>query len=342
MGIVYRVLGLAAALGNRTSRFSINFLKLNWILMVLLGVGIAATGKELGYAVNNRAEPRDLTVAEAMSHADVASNFVRLRGNLISECAFQSTKVRNGAATVEASYFVMFDDDKKGAVLVQTESTAIPRPTDGKLTGMLMPIDSKLRHKLAETNGRIGPVAIDVDYVLELGRRPGNASTYAIALTVLAIAMLAMLATWKNRYIVFRGDGADATRSRAKPQEQQTGGEVPMTASGVFSLERTNKRFTCMPSVLLEAEGVPVACANVDASSNFMGIKTSNLHGIWTIPLGGAGRAIESGTQYYGFGCRPALRIVQAAGGREATTVLGFADEGARAAALQRLTAAAQ
>jgi len=59
MDVVHRVLGIAAAVGNRVGRMSINFIKLNWLLMFGLGAGLVGAGNELRYAlVNGSALPR--------------------------------------------------------------------------------------------------------------------------------------------------------------------------------------------------------------------------------------------------------------------------------------------
>lgn len=339
MEVLGRVLGIAAAIGYRTSRFSVNFIRLNWILMGCVIAGAVGSGNELRYAIANGAEPRDLTVTEAIAHVDVDSNFVRLHGVLCADAMFQHATVRRGNETIDASYYAMLDDSRQHAVLVRTHGSAPPGPPSGPatLTGMLLPIESKLQAKLANSTDQLDGVAFDTDYVLELGRRPGNPLVWSVLAAATALLALTMLQTWIGRHVVFRRSDAQPAARPAQAMEPATDQPIPLRASGVFALGSHSQRFTSTPALLIDVEGAPVVCANIDASSSFHGIKVSDRSGIWTIQIGAAGRDLELGHQYYGLTRRPALRIRHGSQAK-ATTVLAFDDDAQRDAALHRLT----
>ncbi|MBZ0153075.1 MAG: hypothetical protein K8J09_16250 [Planctomycetes bacterium] len=342
MDLLYRVMGLAAAIGDRTSRFSINFIKLNWVLMIAVGVGLFTTSNELRYALTNDRLPRSIGVKDAVTHLDVDKNFVTVHGDLIREAVFTHTTTRRGSSRTDASYYALLDDQHERALLVRTSGTTRPGTATGTvdLTGMLMPIEGSLQKELARTGGDIGGVAFDTAYVLEWGRRPGDPMLWSIAAAVLAVVFLAMLTTWRRRYVVF--GKVDRPLSDIAPTEVPADEVVPVRGSGVFRLGQHTRRFTNMGAVLVDAEGTPVLCANVDASSRFMGVKTTDRRGIWTIELPSAGlRSLDVGHQYYGFRRRPALRVHHADGNREATTVMSCDDLAALRTLADRLTSPA-
>lgn len=341
MDLVYRVLGLAAAVGTATSRISINLIRINWVLMVGLGCGLVVAGNEVRFALANDAAPRALAVADVMRHADVDRNFVTVQGELVPGAVFTHTTTRNRTKTTDASYYALLDEQHEHAVLVRTPGSSLPGRDTGKvaLTGMLMPIDSDLQAELARTSGRIEDVRFDTEYVLEWGRHPGDLGVWSALTAVLAIALLAMLTTWRNRYVVFRASGAlpDPDGAAAPLPVDEP---LPVRVSGIFQLAQHTRRFTNMRAVLADAEGTPVVCANVDASSSFMGVKTADRVGIWTIPLPQRElQSIDVGYQYLGFRRLPALRVRHRGSKREVTTVLNCDDGGSLRVLADRLTA---
>ena len=97
MHLIARLLGLAAAIGNRTSRFSINGFQLNWLLLVALGVGVSFTSRELHYAMQNSAEPSVLRVNQASSSESFVGSFVKVVGTLYAEPLFTRERTRRGS-----------------------------------------------------------------------------------------------------------------------------------------------------------------------------------------------------------------------------------------------------
>jgi hypothetical protein len=89
---------------------------------------------------------------------------------------------------------------------------------------------------------------------------------------------------------------------------------------------------------LVAADGRIVACANIDASSHFMGFKTNDRAGMWTIDLAIDGLPqVELGYQYYGRRRLPAVRVLHSERGKQRTTVLACDDENVRAMVVARL-----
>ncbi|MFO1076242.1 MAG: hypothetical protein U1E73_00785 [Planctomycetota bacterium] len=337
MDLIHRVLGLTAAIGNGTARISVNFIKVNWLLMIGLGCAVFFAGNEARYALANSTTPREIAIADVAAQQEADKNFVCVRGELVDKAVFTLTDTRHGRTT-KASYYPLLDDEHKLGVLVRTSGTQRPgAPGVITLTGMLMPMPSDLQRILTQPGVSLGKAAFDPDHVLEWNRRPGDPVAWSIGTGLLAVLLLAMLTTWRNRYIVFRPIGdAPASGTAAETQGDEP---LPVWASGVFALETIARRFTNMRSVLLVAEGMPVACADVDASSSFMGVKTADRRGIWgmVMPVDRL-RTIEFGFQYYGLGRRPAVRIRHAADNREMTAVLACEGDPELGAVAARLT----
>ncbi len=220
----------------------------------------------------------------------------------------------------------MIDRATRRARLVKQTGSIVNRGNveETTVTGMIVPIDGDLRSELVRVGGRIEDLPFDLDYVLEIGRTPGDLATWSVTAIGSAIALLALFVTWQRRYVVFRAGG---TASAGQPGD----GQIDLRASGRFTLDgKKQKRFLGMPAALTYSrDGLPVLVSHVDASSRFMGIKTGDRAGAWIIALpGDAAAAIEHGHQYAGMGRRPGLRIHHAdAKGKATATVLSCGDE---------------
>lgn len=341
MDVVYRVLGFAAAVGERLSRISFNFLQLNWLVMIGLAVLLGKATTEVRYALANAATPRAVSVAEVLQHRDLEHNFVAVSGLLLATTAYRDTTSRRGRTTVNASYQPLLDSDRSRGILVKRAGAVGDRNTleATTVTGMLVPIDSDLREALQRDGGRIEQTTIDPDYVLEVGRAPGDLMTWSAISVGAAVALLALLVVWQRRYVVFR---AAAHAPLTAPPGDGTG--LDLRASGRFTLgPKQHRRFLATPAILAHrADGIPALLANVDASSRWFGIKTGDLAGTWVLelPIDAAALA-ESGYQYFGLRRRPGLRIRHTdAAGKRTTTVIDCADVAQCAAALGVLQAA--
>jgi hypothetical protein len=336
MEIVHRVLGIIAAIGNRLSRLSINFIKLNWVAMIGLGFLLTFAANETRYALANDRTPRAISVADALAHQDIDRNFVAVSGTLVATALFRETNSRHGVTTVKASYFPLIDRAAGRALLVKRKGDVADRRGSEETTvsGMLMPIDGDLAAELRKTGGRVDDLPIDTEYVLEAGRAPGDLVTWALTGIGSAALLLALLVVWQRRYVIFRAERTGAAADGGVPAAAVP--RIDLRASGTFTLpEQKPRRFLAMPAALLAGPaGAPVLAANVDASSNIMGVRVADRRGIWTLELpADVADALEPGYQYLGFGRRPAFRIRhRGAGGKDRVTVVSCADATQRSA----------
>jgi hypothetical protein len=339
MDLVQRVLGVAAWFAFATARRSINLVPLLALAMIGLGVLAVYASNEVRYALANGAEPKVTTVADTRRLDDAEGHFVSLQGELIAEPVFEYTETRrrSGSTTTKASYFALLDADGKTALLVKTQGTT--RPTmaadSAGLLGMLMPMDSDLQRELDRSSGSFGEVSFDRRFVLEFGRRPGNVALWSSLSSVSALALLALLTAWSRRYVIFRSDDQAVVAPAPAPPVDEA---IFVHASGLFTLGGLSKRFPWMPAGLVAADGRIVVCSNIDASSSFMGFKTNDRAGMWTIDLAIDGLpAVELGYQYYGRRRLPAVRVFHSEGGKRKTTVLACDDDNVRAMVVARL-----
>ena len=310
MHLIARLLGLAAAIGNRTSRFSINGFQLNWLLLVALGVGVSFTSRELHYAMQNSAEPSVLRVNQASSSESFVGSFVKVVGTLYAEPLFTRERTRRGSPLTETSYYVILDRESKHGMLVETRGEARPNHDQGGTVGMLMPMPAELKARVDELQKSQDSFSIESGLLLECGRRPGSWLGLTILSTVMAAGLVAMSAAWFRRYVIFRESPAPAAVSDPASTAGDKSDALPVVASGVFWLGSVSKRFTNLPAFLVSVDGVPVLCSNVDASTSFMGVKTSDLRGIWVIALPkGAIHSSELGLQFYGLAAKPGIRL---------------------------------
>ncbi|MFN8824291.1 MAG: hypothetical protein ACK501_04945 [Planctomycetota bacterium] len=339
MDLVYRALGLAASFAFATARRSINFVP--FLALVMFGFGALAVyaSNEVRYSLANGAEAKVSTVAETRRLDDAEGHFVSLQGELIAEPVFEYTETRRGSRSTKtkASYFALLDADGKTALLVQTQGTTRPAvtPDAAGLLGMLMPMKSDLQRELDRASGSFGEVSFDRRFVLEFGRRPGSVALWSSLAAFGSLTLLALLTAWSRRYVIFRGDADAVVAPTAAPPVDEA---IFVHASGLFTLGGVSKRFPWIPAGLVAADGRIVACANIDASSHFMGFKTNDRAGMWTIDLASDGLPqFEIGYQYYGRRRLPAVRVFHSEGGKSRTTVLACEDENVRAMVVARL-----
>jgi len=341
MDLLYRVMGLAAAIGEGLSRLSVHGIQLNWVLMSALGGCLVVTGNELRCALDNDTEPRRIDVADALLYPDPDHAFVMVHGELVAEPMFTYGQATPRNYTVEASYYALLDQEHERALLVRTRGYLLPGTATGTvdLIGMLVPVEQGLQNELARTKGVLGGVAFATDYVLEWNRRPGDPWLWAGASAALAVALLAMLTTWRNRYVVFRC--VDRQFDQVDPLALHREEPLPTFASGVFRHGGHLRRLTNFPALLADDDGTPVLCANVCEASDVMDVETAGHRSVWTITLPGTMlRAIDVGYLYHNLRRRPAVRVHHADGNREATTLMSCDHLGTLRLVAERLASA--
>ena len=337
MEIVYRLMGLAASLGERLSHVRVNFVPLNVPLMLGLGSLALTAGTEAREALVNLGTPRHASVGDVVAHRDMERNYVAVHGILVPGTGFEERE----AGEVRHSYVPLVDAEGRQGLLVEVEGEIGDEPPRaGVHTGMLRPMEHALWVHLKEEGGAIDGVPMDTSYVLHIGARPGDARLFVALTAASGLALLLLAVTWLKRYVVYR---RDASASAIELQEAASLAEgIAVGATGLFRLDdRTARRFLDVPSVLTRAEtGELVISAHVDASEKFMGEKVADRKGVWVIasPASGLHGGVR-GWLYRGLGRRPALRLRMAgeAGARESEAILTFATPAARSSAIAAL-----
>jgi hypothetical protein len=345
MSIVYRLLGAVARLNERMSHTSVNLLPINWLAMVGLGVLFGVGVTQTREAVVNGATPRAAPLGEVLAHRNVERNFVTVVGPVLPEILRETSK---SSGDVRRTWGIMVDPQGARAIFIEfkgSSGTGI-EPQVMTITGMLAPLESRVRQKLDEMGGKIEDVPIDAEYVIQEGRSPGDAMTWGLTTALSGILLLLFVITFLRQYIIFQKAGARVASMAGTPPAVMPGQGVDLRVTGRFVLDEKNaRRFLDVPAGMVTLEtGEPAFVSNIDASSKFMGATTVERKGLWAIIVQRDSlRDPDVGTLYVGLATRPALRIryVDAATSRRETAVLSCETESEREAVIAELNKAA-
>lgn len=302
MSIVYHLMGMIALLNQRISRTRINFVPLNWAVMVGLGALLVTALGEWQDAHANGATPRPVSVSTVLAHNGMDKNYVAVQGLLVPDSGFEE-KV-NG--TVEHTWIPMVDVQGHKAFLVERASTGLNgEPAPATVTGMLRPMDDELKSKAQEGGGTIEGVPLDLDYMLVEGERPGSALGWGLTAALSAALLALFVITFLQKYVVYQKVPFAPGRLGASDIDPEQGANVRVT--GNFLLDgQKGQRFLDVPSGYGSLEtGEVVFASNIDASNKFMGFTTSSRKGLWTIIFQhGSARVMDHGRLYSGFAAR--------------------------------------
>jgi hypothetical protein len=308
MSLLYRVLGMAAAVNQYLWRHRINFVPLN---LVLVGVACAlfvfyATSWE--EASRSGATPRAMPLS-SLTIATPVGSFVRTSGVLAPEAEFEYGEVgENGNLKKTTMEFIpLVDLDSERGVFVQVDPPGrYGRTTHrAEVTGMLRPMQEFLARELRPVNFQQDGIQMLPTFVLVADDNPGDAGSWQLGAAVTGAVLLLFLVLTIKQNVIFR-PAAMLAEISLPPAAENT-----MFATGMFVLEKHKKRFINVPTVLGTLDtGDLAAFANVDASSNFMGVTYATRAGIWVLPIAcGSLQGIEEGTLYFGRRALPAVRF---------------------------------
>lgn len=339
MEFFYRLLGIAARINESASRLRVNFIPVNLAMMLVLGFGSFLTGVGAIVEAGETGPPRSVRLVDVLAHRGTERRFVRMAGNLDPTVSLQARSGDGDEDAVTKTWVPLVDGSGKRGILVELHGTS-PVTDAGRtveLIGRLESLDTDLLAKLQEKKGKVGGIKIDTDLALVEGSQPVNPFVLALLSLLTGIPAALLFITAAKQYVVFRKvpllPGAPV-------------GELPdkidLRMTGRFVLDgRNGRRFLDVPSVSGPSEtGELLFVSNIDASSRFFGITTSNQKGYWVIAVQpGSLQAPEPGVLYLGTAARPALRLRYrpASGGPVETAVASFGSEVERFAFLQRL-----
>lgn len=332
MSILYRLMGVVALVNQKLSRMRINLVPLNWVVMIGLGILVSVAVGEWHDASSNGAAPRPVSVASVLANSSTDKNYVAVQGILVPDEGFELKK--NGA--VEHTWVPMVDVKGRQAFLVERASAGLGgKPAQATVTGMLRPLDSKLRTKAQEDGGTIEGVPLSLDTMLVEGQQPGSALVWGLVAGTAALLLALLVITFLMKYVVFQKVPLAPGRFGGAPDvDPAQGANVRVT--GNFLLDgKSGQRFLDVPAGYGSLEtGELVFASNIDASSRFMGVTTSSRKGMWAVIFqNGSARVLDHGLLYSGFAARPALRVDyrETATGKPSQAILSFGTEGERA-----------
>ena len=309
MVVVYRVLGVAAAVNNTLSRYRVNFVPSNFIIgIVAVCIFFFNAGGWLE-AVDNGAVARLVQLGELSPASVGRANFIRTRGTIAPGAGFQyGEQDDNGNITKLKMEFVpMFDRESARGLFVQLPASHRfgSEPRQVEISGMVRPMQKFLADELGKTNFDYGGVQILPGYVLVADETPGDAASWQLGAVLSGGVVLVFGLMLVKRNTIFVPGTAATDAADAGADLTQLG------ATGTFLLDKHKQRFMNMPAAISRLDNGDVALfANIDASSNFMGVTYSQRSGLWVLPIAsGSIENLQEGVLYYGTKTMPAVRF---------------------------------
>jgi hypothetical protein len=306
MDLLYRALGVLASVNELLWRRRVNFIPLS---LVLGGTAVALL---MYYATSWEEAIRDGSTPQVVDIGAIPIRdgaFVRTSGLIAPEAGYAYGEQESDARlkNVKMEFLPLVDAGARKGVFVQVD---VPGRFGGKahqveVTGMLRPMREFLARELRPVNYYNSGIPMLRDYVLVADDQPVNLGTSRIWVIVTVGYLLTFSALTLKRNVIFRPSGVlDGVSTPSS-------GPITTLATGTFHLDKHRKHFITVPTALGTLEtGDTAAFANVDASSNFLGVTYAKRAGIWVLPIAqGSVVAIEHGTLYFGRRTLPSVRF---------------------------------
>ncbi|MCY2950657.1 MAG: hypothetical protein NTU53_01610 [Planctomycetota bacterium] len=340
MDIVYRVLGFVAMITEKLSRTRVNFIPINWLLIVLVTIFLGLSIREVHEGLANADSASLVSLADALTNPDLLDKYVTIDAALVlQDTLLYAKKNSDKVEDAESLWTPLLDPAAKHAMYAKLPPTQAPAGSFSRngVTGMLRSIDSNLKTEVQRTGRQTAGVLINTDRMLVIGQKPSRLGITIPIAIALALALTLMLLSVFIRYTVFRSmPQPRAVISRAAtdqpPQPDQLDG---LRLTGFLSLTETDRqRFFNVPATLANLDsGERALLSNINASITYMGAVTKNRAGLWASIIKPASLAApEYGQLYFGLRAYPALRIryTDPIANRPLCTILALPTESAR------------
>jgi hypothetical protein len=307
MDLLFRALGMAAAVNQFLWRRRINFVPVNLVFVGTAAAICLSSVDDWHQAVRNRREPLVVPVSQLVNQPSHAT-FVTVSGTLLPGGGFwYGERDDRGMLVKPTMEFVPLIDANSGrGVLVQLN---VPHRfgarRSAEITGMLREMRPFVSRELEPTGYRHNGIEFLRGFVLVDGDDPGDLATAQITVGITAtILLLFVLVTLRRNVFFLRGVTPD-------PTWHQVGAGGSLRATGWFLLGKHRKHFIDMPAVLGTLDtGELAVFANVDASSDYLGVTYANRAGVWVLPIAsGSLQGIDEGTLYFGRRAVPSVRF---------------------------------
>jgi hypothetical protein len=313
--MMFRLLGLLAALNLRLNRIRILFVPLNLAVAGFLVLGVTS-GVSRVVKGPGETGPRDVSVADLAAGRVATGSFVRVSGFLQRGLTLEiGKKGFDGTLHTVRDRLVLLHDASAPAVWVDPGSA---RPSvSGRVTyeGLVQGLPWAAREATLKEGATIDGRTPSLQVLLRHGTRPRSFDGSVTELALCAPLLALLGCVWFKRSQIFRArEGAavvvlDPTANEA----------IDLRVSGRFRLDaRTSRHFVEMPAEIQWLQGGGIAAvAYADAGTYVMGFEAVSRSGAWAaIVPAGAELAIVAGEMAFGLRVRPAARIAVRVGGR--------------------------
>jgi hypothetical protein len=326
---VYRALGVIASVNRRLWLIRVNFIPLNVAVMVLLGAGVFVGLEQVVDAASNQRTAVPQTLAVLLSAGEPKQSYVTIQGRLYADAPLEyGTEGTDGKpGKVERSWAPLLDEGTGKVLMVELARNRPQQkdPEDTALTGMLRPLPPHLRKYLSDNAFKHRGVIVESRFMLVEGEQPAQFAANAFIASACGLLLLAFAAAMFWRNVVFRSDGGATPDALAT---MQADGRL-LVSGRLFLNEKTSQFFSNMPAAMGTVEtGETVIVSNIDASSRFMGVKTSDRAGLWTMTFRpGTLQDAEEGHVFDGWTKRRAIRFryINDVTGRQERAVVAMA-----------------
>jgi hypothetical protein len=213
MSLVYRLLGIVAALNRGLSQWRLTYFfvvpvaPFHWLLMIGLAVATYFFALSARDGFINDQSPTSLPFKQVLGRKELANRYVSVSGMLVPEGsqAFV-TKRRGGNETVDAVYVPFVTEDEANPILFvkykQPPSNKVAH--NATVAGMLRAPDSRLQGKATEIKNRFAPSPIDLTNVLDADDRPPKPWPFLALSIASGLFCGMMLYTRLTKWTVYR------------------------------------------------------------------------------------------------------------------------------------------
>jgi hypothetical protein len=261
---LYRVLGVIASINGRFWRIRVNGLPANVGIFILLAWGAFTGFENYTEARRNGAAPARQSLAGLLSgRSDPEPQYVSLRGVLLTDARIEyGTKGADGSLTEVEKVWVPLADRESGRALLVQLSQRHEANAEAELTGMLRPMDSRLRSELTYGYSREAGPEIDRRFVLVEGETPATAADALVLGISCGVVLLLFAIAASRRNVIFVPH--QTTEPAPPPQD------IPsLFVSGTLHFDESNRqRFVNVPATvdILES-GDRAIVSHIDASA---------------------------------------------------------------------------
>jgi hypothetical protein len=320
MKIIYYILGMVASINEWLSRKSINFIQLNWLLIAMLGFLFYFSLQNVYESLVVSQTPEKIKISEVNSSYLQNKRYVTVSGTYIYSMAIEYGTKKKGSdeLNVNTLYIPLLDKSEAKAIYIKDHveiDFAKKPPIEKEVTGMIELLPLVVTNEISK-NKEEKDIANET-YTINPNSKPLKLSASLFVMFLMGLPAFAFFYTWIRRYriIQFNTDknftSKDAGLDRfssfdSRPNEIDAAKSsfVDGDFTGRLYFEKGGDRnFFMVPIRINFLEDGSVLCAsNIDASSTFFGITTSDKLGIWsTLLRKGEIAKLENIYQYSGF-----------------------------------------